>query len=207
MIGSVIFYLIIFDRGNVIGTQTDECVSYYLRVAHSLSHDSLHQRPVRATSGGSYCQATTTASFQSSSDLLSKCPEIHSIHMPGMCLVHITPESYDGTTRDYGEYTHTYIQNLTIFFSFFLKLANSQQVRKSSSARIPRDKRVVVVGGGYGGTRLCRQLQKAGATFTLIDPKSYLYHNVASVRAVVDTSTSEKTFSFRYCNRVTKVAF
>ena len=57
-----------------------------------------------------------------------------------------------------------------------------------SSASIPRDKRVVVVGGGYGGIQLCRQLQKAGATFTLIDPKSYFYHNVACVRAVVDTS-------------------
>ena len=54
------------------------------------------------------------------------------------------------------------------------------------SQSFPQEKKIVVVGGGYGGAYLAVDLLKANANFTLIDEKSYFYHNVASVRAVVD---------------------
>ena len=58
------------------------------------------------------------------------------------------------------------------------------------SASLPKDKKVLIVGGGYAGALLAVELIKNGADVLLIDPKSYFYHNVATVRAVVDKGTS-----------------
>ena len=57
-----------------------------------------------------------------------------------------------------------------------------------SSASVPKDKKVVIIGGGYAGSSLALKLLNAGADVTLIDPKSYFYHNIATVRAAVDPS-------------------
>ena len=58
-----------------------------------------------------------------------------------------------------------------------------------SSASVPKDKKVVIIGGGYAGSSLALKLLNAGADVTLIDPKSYFYHNIGTVRAAVDPST------------------
>ena len=58
-----------------------------------------------------------------------------------------------------------------------------------SSASVPKDKKVVVVGGGYAGTSFALKLIQAGADVTLIDPKDYFFHNIGTVRAAVDSST------------------
>ncbi len=54
-----------------------------------------------------------------------------------------------------------------------------------SGPSLPRDKHVVVVGAGYGGTALCMELQRMGISYTLISPRDYMHHNVAALRAVV----------------------
>ena len=61
----------------------------------------------------------------------------------------------------------------------------SYHVSMGQSASFPSDVKVVVVGGGYGGSTLALALLKAGANFTLIDCKPVFHHNVASVRAAV----------------------
>ena len=54
------------------------------------------------------------------------------------------------------------------------------------SSSIPLDKRIVIVGGGYAGTKLAMGLMKMDANFVLIDPKDCFIFNVASVRAIVE---------------------
>ncbi len=55
-----------------------------------------------------------------------------------------------------------------------------------SSASIPTDIHVVIIGGGYGGTQLALGLKKAGAKYTLIDMKDSFQHVVGAVRAIVE---------------------
>ena len=55
-----------------------------------------------------------------------------------------------------------------------------------SGASIPKDKHIVIVGGGFAGATLAKQLQKNNNKFTLIDPKDVFYQNTAAVRSFVE---------------------
>jgi len=57
-----------------------------------------------------------------------------------------------------------------------------------SAPSIPADKHIVIIGGGYGGKDLAMALIKMNVKVTVIDPKDFFHHNVASVRAFVDKS-------------------
>lgn len=46
---------------------------------------------------------------------------------------------------------------------------------------------VVVVGGGFGGTAAAQQLKSRGIPFTLIDLRDAFHHNVAALRAAVQS--------------------
>lgn len=46
---------------------------------------------------------------------------------------------------------------------------------------------VVVVGGGFGGTAAAQQLKSRGIPFTLIDLRDAFHHNVAALRASVQS--------------------
>ena len=48
----------------------------------------------------------------------------------------------------------------------------------------PSDKRIVVVGAGYGGVQLGNKLKGASANFLMIDQRDAMHHNMAAVRAV-----------------------
>jgi len=56
-----------------------------------------------------------------------------------------------------------------------------------------RNDHVVVIGGGYGGSQLCTMLQKNKMSFTLIDARPFMHHNVAAVRAAVVPGFAKKT--------------
>jgi NADH dehydrogenase FAD-containing subunit len=56
---------------------------------------------------------------------------------------------------------------------------------------------VLVIGGGFGGAHCCQALKKHGLKFTLVDAKSFMYHHLASVRAVV-TPDLTKSLVFDY---------
>ena len=57
---------------------------------------------------------------------------------------------------------------------------------------------VLVIGGGWAGAHCCQQLRKHGIKFTLVDQRSFLYHNFASVRAVVQPDLTERlTFDYK----------
>ncbi|XP_029927140.1 ferroptosis suppressor protein 1 [Myripristis murdjan] len=53
---------------------------------------------------------------------------------------------------------------------------------------------VVVVGGGFGGIAAARQLQSQRISFTLIDLRDAFHHNVAALRASVQSGFANKTF-------------
>ena len=44
---------------------------------------------------------------------------------------------------------------------------------------------VVIIGGGYAGVQAAVDLKKAGIMFTIIEPKEYLHHCFAALRAAV----------------------
>jgi NADH dehydrogenase FAD-containing subunit len=46
-------------------------------------------------------------------------------------------------------------------------------------------KRVVIIGGGYAGTKLARALDEA-AEVILVEPREAFVHNVAAIRAIVE---------------------
>jgi NADH dehydrogenase FAD-containing subunit len=60
---------------------------------------------------------------------------------------------------------------------------------ESSAARAA----VVVIGGGYGGTKTAKALDDV-ADVTLVEPKDAFVHNVAALRALVDTSWLPKIY-------------
>src|SRR3984885_12559836 len=52
---------------------------------------------------------------------------------------------------------------------------------------------VVVVGGGYGGTAVAKALDETHDV-VLVEPKDAFMHNIAALRALVDTSWLPKIF-------------
>ncbi|XP_020830864.1 ferroptosis suppressor protein 1 isoform X1 [Phascolarctos cinereus] len=53
---------------------------------------------------------------------------------------------------------------------------------------------VVIVGGGFGGIAAASQLQSWGVPFTLVDMRDSFHHNVAALRASVESGFAKKTF-------------
>ncbi|XP_036784666.2 ferroptosis suppressor protein 1 isoform X1 [Manis pentadactyla] len=53
---------------------------------------------------------------------------------------------------------------------------------------------VVIVGGGFGGIAAASQLQALNIPFTLVDMKDSFHHNVAALRASVESGFAKKTF-------------
>ena len=62
--------------------------------------------------------------------------------------------------------------------------------------------RVVVVGGGYGGASVARQLDEV-ADVTLVEPKDAFVHSSAALRAAVDPAWTERVF-FPYDRLLTR---
>ncbi|XP_010850520.1 PREDICTED: apoptosis-inducing factor 2 isoform X1 [Bison bison bison] len=54
--------------------------------------------------------------------------------------------------------------------------------------------RVVIVGGGFGGIAAASQLQALNIPFVLVDMKDSFHHNVAALRASVESGFAKKTF-------------
>nr|XP_019568012.1 PREDICTED: apoptosis-inducing factor 2 isoform X2 [Rhinolophus sinicus]XP_019568013.1 PREDICTED: apoptosis-inducing factor 2 isoform X2 [Rhinolophus sinicus]XP_019568015.1 PREDICTED: apoptosis-inducing factor 2 isoform X2 [Rhinolophus sinicus] len=57
-----------------------------------------------------------------------------------------------------------------------------------------RGVRVVIVGGGFGGIAAASQLQALNVSFVLVDMKDFFHHNVAALRASVESGFAKKTF-------------
>ncbi|XP_012579303.1 PREDICTED: apoptosis-inducing factor 2 isoform X3 [Condylura cristata] len=53
---------------------------------------------------------------------------------------------------------------------------------------------VVVVGGGFGGIAAASQLQALNIPFMMVDMKDSFHHNVAALRASVESGFAKKTF-------------
>ncbi|XP_059968635.1 ferroptosis suppressor protein 1 isoform X2 [Mesoplodon densirostris] len=53
---------------------------------------------------------------------------------------------------------------------------------------------VVIVGGGFGGITAASQLQAQNIPFVLVDMKDSFHHNVAALRASVESGFAKKTF-------------
>ncbi|KAJ8418345.1 hypothetical protein AAFF_G00140540 [Aldrovandia affinis] len=53
---------------------------------------------------------------------------------------------------------------------------------------------VVIVGGGFGGIAAGQQLKSNGIPFTLIDQRNAFHHNVAALRASVQSGFARQTF-------------
>lgn len=66
-----------------------------------------------------------------------------------------------------------------------------------SSVSIDSDVHVVVVGGGFGGIAAAQKLKSNGIRFTLIDLRDAFHHNVAALRAAVQSG--------KYCRFAVKV--
>ncbi|XP_061491201.1 ferroptosis suppressor protein 1 [Rhineura floridana] len=54
--------------------------------------------------------------------------------------------------------------------------------------------RVVIVGGGFGGIEAAHQLKYWGIPFLLVDVRDAFHHNVAALRAAVQSGFAKKTF-------------
>ncbi|XP_035393041.1 ferroptosis suppressor protein 1 isoform X1 [Cygnus atratus] len=54
--------------------------------------------------------------------------------------------------------------------------------------------RVVIVGGGFGGTAAASQLKAWAIPFVLVDMRDAFHHNVAALRASVESGFARKTF-------------
>ncbi|XP_049646454.1 ferroptosis suppressor protein 1 [Suncus etruscus] len=58
----------------------------------------------------------------------------------------------------------------------------------------PGAQHVVIVGGGFGGIAAASQLQALNIPFLLVDMKDSFHHNVAALRASVESGFAKKTF-------------
>ncbi|XP_035167856.1 ferroptosis suppressor protein 1 isoform X2 [Oxyura jamaicensis] len=54
--------------------------------------------------------------------------------------------------------------------------------------------RVVIIGGGFGGTAAASQLKAWAVPFVLVDMRDAFHHNVAALRASVESGFARKTF-------------
>ncbi|XP_015278385.1 PREDICTED: apoptosis-inducing factor 2 [Gekko japonicus] len=54
--------------------------------------------------------------------------------------------------------------------------------------------RVLIVGGGFGGIAAASQLKSWGVPFILVDMRDAFHHNVAALRASIDSGFAPKTF-------------
>lgn len=54
--------------------------------------------------------------------------------------------------------------------------------------------RVVIVGGGFGGIAAASQLKSWAVPFVLVDMRDAFHHNVAALRASVESGFARKTF-------------
>jgi len=67
------------------------------------------------------------------------------------------------------------------------------QISLECRARAGNRPIIIIVGGGYGGVALARELDRSGQFFTmLIDRKDYYLHNIAALRASVEDGFSHK---------------
>jgi len=57
----------------------------------------------------------------------------------------------------------------------------------------PADKKIVIVGAGFGGSELGFNLIKSKAQFTIIDPRDAMHNNMASGRAISIPGFAKKT--------------
>lgn len=53
-----------------------------------------------------------------------------------------------------------------------------------------RGVRVVIVGGGFGGIAAASRLQALNVSFVLVDMKDFFHHNVAALRASVESGNA-----------------
>ncbi|KAM4636660.1 ferroptosis suppressor protein 1 [Discoglossus pictus] len=63
-----------------------------------------------------------------------------------------------------------------------------------STQSVDESVRVVIVGGGFAGIAAANKLKSNGIPFILVDMKDAFHHNVASLRASVESGFARKTF-------------
>ncbi|KAJ1143439.1 hypothetical protein NDU88_009748 [Pleurodeles waltl] len=63
-----------------------------------------------------------------------------------------------------------------------------------STLSVDESVRVVIVGGGFGGTAAAGHLKSWGVPFLLVDVRDSFHHNVGALRASVETGFARKTF-------------
>ncbi|KAE8591206.1 hypothetical protein XENTR_v10018341 [Xenopus tropicalis] len=63
-----------------------------------------------------------------------------------------------------------------------------------SKVSVEESVRVVIVGGGFAGIAAATQLKSFGIPFVLVDLKDAFHHNVAALRASVESGFARKTF-------------
>ncbi|XP_038199264.1 ferroptosis suppressor protein 1 isoform X1 [Arvicola amphibius] len=72
---------------------------------------------------------------------------------------------------------------------------NSTQFKMGSQVSVDTGAvHVVIVGGGFGGIAAASQLQTLNIPFMLVDMKDSFHHNVAALRASVESGFAKKTF-------------
>ncbi|NMR19979.1 FAD-dependent oxidoreductase [Cellulomonas fimi] len=71
--------------------------------------------------------------------------------------------------------------------------SSEQRSREHSSEQTSREPRVVVVGGGYGGATVAKELDDV-ADVTLVEPRDAFVHAVGALRAVVDPDWESRVF-------------
>lgn len=75
---------------------------------------------------------------------------------------------------------------LTPMWSLLLSLQWRFEMGSQVSMEV-RGVHVVIVGGGFGGITAASQLQALNISFTLVDMKDSFHHNVAALRASVES--------------------
>ncbi|XP_063291243.1 ferroptosis suppressor protein 1 [Pelobates fuscus] len=63
-----------------------------------------------------------------------------------------------------------------------------------SGLSVDESVRVVIIGGGFAGKAAACELKSKGIPFVLVDMKDAFHHNVAALRASVETGFARKTF-------------
>ncbi|XP_053547996.1 LOW QUALITY PROTEIN: ferroptosis suppressor protein 1 [Bombina bombina] len=63
-----------------------------------------------------------------------------------------------------------------------------------SNLSVDESVRVVIIGGGFSGIAAANKLKSSGVPFVLVDMKDAFHHNVAALRASVESGFARKTF-------------